>query len=110
MNLLHPFSSDHTENSDNDEGDAEQLSHIEGQAVLEIHLIDFGEFNEETSCENQREAQTEEKAGTHFLRSAAVDEPSHKEEYLPSSFSASCLCLRTGASSYIIGLCIYHIM
>ena len=59
---LHPFAANHTGDADDNEGDAEQLSHVQWQAVFEIHLVDFGEFNEEAGDEDKGEAKSEEEA------------------------------------------------
>ena len=65
--FLEPFTADHAGDAEDDEGDAEELSHVKRHGILEVNLCLFGELNEETGGENQGEAQTEEKAGTNFF-------------------------------------------
>lgn len=65
--FFEPFTADHAGHAKDDEGNAEQLSHVERHSVFKIYLCFFGELNEETGGENQGEAQTKEKAGTNFF-------------------------------------------
>ena len=62
--FLQPLTANHAGDADDDEGDAEQLSHVERHAVLETDLSFLGELDEETGHENQRQAQTEIETGT----------------------------------------------
>ena len=55
-----PFASPHTGYAEDDEGYAEQLSHVEHHALLEVDLVLFGELDEEAGSENQCEAEPEE--------------------------------------------------
>lgn len=57
--FLEPFTANHASDADDDEGDAEQLTHIERHAVLETDLIFLGELNEETRHEYQCQTQAE---------------------------------------------------
>lgn len=54
--MLHPVSTFEAKQSDDDERNAQELTHVEKHAVLEIYLIDFGELNEETCRENECQA------------------------------------------------------
>ena len=43
---VHPLSPFHTNQTDDDEGNAKELSHVEEHTILEIHLNVFGVFDE----------------------------------------------------------------
>ena len=54
-----PFGPFHAPHAEDDEGNAEQLTHIEGQRVLEVHLIDLQKLHKEAESEDIGEAEAE---------------------------------------------------
>ncbi len=78
MHFLQP--SPHAPEAQQDEGDAEELAHIEEHAVLEVHLVLLGIFDENAAGEYHEEAEAEEEARADQARTAAVDVPSYEEE------------------------------
>lgn len=67
VSFSHPFSTHHARHSDNDEGNGEQLSHVEGHSSLEIDLVGFRVFDEEAERENQRENEAKVKTAADFF-------------------------------------------
>ena len=51
--LFHPFSTSHAGNAKDDEWNAQQLSHVENHARLEVNLYILGVFYEEAERENE---------------------------------------------------------
>ena len=58
----HPFASPHAEDADKDEGDGEELSHVEWHIRLEVHLDVLGVLDEESECEDEGEHEAEVEA------------------------------------------------
>jgi len=81
LQLFLPFASNHTIKSDNDERDAEQLSHIERHRTLEVNLVFFEKFNEEPENEDGCKAEPEEESRTDFFLELAVKQQSNQEEH-----------------------------
>ena len=50
--------SDHKDDACDDEGEAEELSHVESHAFLEVHLLFLDEFDEEAEGEDEGEAES----------------------------------------------------
>ena len=67
VSFSHPFSTHHARHSDDDEGNGEQLSHIEGHSCLEIDLVGLRVFDEEAERENQREDEAKVKTAADGL-------------------------------------------
>ena len=74
------FSSPHAENAQQDERNAQELTHIEKHSILEIHLILLGVLNEDSAGENQEEAEAKEETCAHSLGIFLVEIPSYEEE------------------------------
>ena len=70
----------HAIDADGDEGQRENLTHIEGHTAFKVYLYVFGIFDKESECEDEREAKSEEKACTYTLRALAVEPKAHEEE------------------------------
>ena len=71
--------------ADDDEGNAEQLSHVEEHARLPCFLYIFRIFDEETEGENLCQTETEEETRTHFegrafFLSPEIEPQADKEE------------------------------
>ena len=64
---LSGFTAYHTGHSDDDKGNGEQLSHIEGHSCLEIDLVGLRVFDEEAERENQRENEAKVKTAADFF-------------------------------------------
>lgn len=62
---FHPLAAFHTCYADDDERNAEELSHIERQSLLKGFLYLFRVLDEESGGEDVSEAQTEEIAGSY---------------------------------------------
>ena len=75
-----PFASLHAIDSEQNEGNTEQLAHIEEHTLLESYLILLGVLNEDTAGKDKYEAEPEEIACSHTLGLAPVYPPSHEEE------------------------------
>ncbi len=75
-----PFASLHAIDSKQDEGNTEQLAHIEEHTLLKSYLILLGVLNEDTAGKDKYEAEPEEIACSHTLGLAPVYPPSHEEE------------------------------
>lgn len=56
----------HAPHTEDDEGDAEQLAHVERHRVFETHLVDLQEFHEEAEGEDVGEAEAEIEASAYF--------------------------------------------
>ena len=56
----------HTVDADDNEGNAEQLSHVERHALLEGHLLLLEELNEEAEGEDPGKAESEVPARANF--------------------------------------------
>ena len=78
--FFHPRSAAHAGNSDDDEGQAEQLAHVEKHARFEVDLNVFGVFDEEPEGKDERKAQAEEEAGSYFLGALFVEMPAYEKE------------------------------
>ena len=59
---LHPLSSNHAGNADDDEGNREQLAHIERHTCFEINLYILCVFDEEAEREDERQHEPEEES------------------------------------------------
>ena len=55
---------EHKVETNKDKGDAEPLSHVEGHALLEAHLVLLEELYEEAEGEDLRQAEAEEETLT----------------------------------------------
>ena len=62
---LHPLSSYHTGYADDDEGNREQLPHIERHTCFEVNLYILRVFDEEAECEDEGQHEPEEESATH---------------------------------------------
>lgn len=67
VSFSHPFSTHHARHTDDDEGNGEQLSHVEGHSCLEIDLVGLRVFDEEAERENQRENEAKVKTAADFF-------------------------------------------
>ena len=67
---LHPLSSNHTSDADDDKRNREQLAHIERHTCFEINLYILRVFDEEAERENERENETEEESTSDRLDDA----------------------------------------
>jgi hypothetical protein len=79
--LFHPVSANHAGHADDDERDAENLSHIQRHARFECHLNVFGVFDEEAEGEYQREAEAEKEACADLFGVLAVEIPADEKEH-----------------------------
>ena len=70
----------HEPKADEDEGDAQELAHVQEHAALEVHLVLLGVFDEDAAREDEREAEPEEEARAHAGGAAAVEPPADDEE------------------------------
>ena len=70
--LFHPFSTPHASNAKDDERNAQQLSHVENHARLEVYLYILGVFYEEAERENEGQTQAEIEASSHQIGRAHV--------------------------------------
>ena len=59
---LHPLSSKHAGDADDDEGNREKLAHIEGHTSLEVNLYILRVFDEEAEREDERQHEPEEES------------------------------------------------
>ena len=57
---LHPLSSYHAGYADDDEGNGEQLAHVEQHARFEVYLYVLCVLDEEAECEDERQHEAEE--------------------------------------------------
>ena len=64
---LHPLASPHAEDADGDEGDGEELAHVEWHGRLEVHLDVLGVLDEEAEGEDEGKDETEVEAGAYGL-------------------------------------------
>ena len=69
----------HEPRADEDEGDAQNLTHIEGQTGLEGLLNLLGVLDEEAEGEDEEEAEAEEEARAHTVRTPTVEHPAEHE-------------------------------
>lgn len=70
----------YTPEAEEDEGDAEQLTHVEEHAVLEIDLVLLGVLDEDAGGEDEEEAEAEEETRADLLRLTAIEVPVDEEE------------------------------
>lgn len=75
--LFQPLSSNHAVDSSHYERNAQYLSHVKRQIVLECYLVFFCKFDEESCCENQCKTQSKEKACANFSRCIAAEKVSN---------------------------------
>ena len=88
--LAAPFASHHAVKAEEDEGDAEQLAHVEEHIVLETYLVLLGVFDEYAAGEDEEQTEAEVEARAYlgilacasFLRlhGLPVNPPSDEEE------------------------------
>ena len=72
----------HAPGAENNEGYAQDLSHIQWQRTIVRTALQFlGELDEEASREDQRKAEAEIEAGTHLFLRSLIEPPSHEEEH-----------------------------
>ena len=71
----------HAINANGDEGQRENLTHIEGHSAFKVYLYVFGIFDKESECEDEREAKSEEETRTHTLRVLAIEPNADEEEH-----------------------------
>ena len=81
---------EHEINTNNHQRNAQQLSHIEGHALLEIHLIFLQKLDEEAESENSCEAKSEEE--TTLIGFQLFIEHNHHDEQHEISYSFIELC------------------
>ena len=70
FSIFNPFpftGSQNAYHTDDDEWDAQQLSHVEWQGIFKTYLVNLGKLNEKPCGENQCETKSEEKTCSHFL-------------------------------------------
>ena len=79
--LFYLFTFNHAPHADGDEGNGQELSHVEKHVLLEAHLHVLRKLYEEAEGEDQGQAETEEKACAHALSMAAVEVPAYEEEH-----------------------------
>ena len=77
---LHSPTPPHAPETEEDEGNAEDLTHVEKHSVLEVDLILFGVFNENAGSEDEEEAKAKEEASTHLLGIMAIEPPMNAEK------------------------------
>ena len=70
----------HAPETEEDEGNAEKLTHIEEHTVLEIDLIFLGVFDKDAGREDEGEAKTEEETRADALGLAPIEVPMDEEE------------------------------
>ena len=78
--FFHSSALPHAPQSDDDEGDAQELTHIEEHAVLEGNLIFLGVLDEDAGSEDEREAEAEEESRADALGIVAIEPPVDDEE------------------------------
>ena len=71
----------HAIDADGDEGQRENLTHIEGHTAFKVYLYILGIFDKESECEDEREAKSEEETRTHTLWMLAIEPKTHEEEH-----------------------------
>jgi hypothetical protein len=71
---------EHEPDAADDEGDAQELTHVKGHALLKIHLDLLAELNEESEREDEQNAQSEEEPRAHALGLVAVERPANEKE------------------------------
>lgn len=79
--FLAEFAACHAIGSQQDEGDAQYLAHVDGHGGFPCFLHLFGVFDEETGREDGGQAETEIEARTDFLRIFMVKHVSGNEKY-----------------------------
>ena len=78
--LLHPLASNHAGDADGDDGDGEELSHVERHASLEGLLDVLEELDDETRREDERQAESDIESGADLLRMLLVESIDDEEE------------------------------
>jgi len=78
--LLHPLASDHAGDADGDDGDGEELTHVERQASLEGLLDVLEELDDETRREDERQAESDIETCADLLRMLLVEGIDDEEE------------------------------
>ena len=78
--FFHTPTTPHAEETEEDEGNTEELPHVEEHAVLEIYLIFLGVLDEDASSEDEEEAETEEEACTYLLGLTTIEVPMYAKE------------------------------
>ena len=71
----------HEPDAADDEGDAQELTHVKGHALLKVHLDLFAELNEEAECEDCGYAESKIESGADFLFVLAVDKYDDSKDY-----------------------------
>ena len=64
-----------------DEGDAQELTHVKGHALLKIHLDLLAELNEKAECEDGGYAESKVKSGAYLVFVLAVDKHDDSKDY-----------------------------
>ena len=77
---MHPLAAPHTADAEDDEGDGENLAHVEWEGGFESFLHFLGVFDEETGGEDIRQTETEEESRAHLLWHLAVNIPADEEK------------------------------
>ncbi len=72
---------EHEPDAADDEGDAQELTHVKGHALLKIHLDLLAELNEEAECEYGGYAESKVESGADFLFVLAVDKHDDGKDY-----------------------------
>ena len=78
--FLVDIAQDYEDYAGDDEGDAEQLSHIQFHPHLEIHLRQFDELYDETYSETSRHKGSEEPSAMDMVAPAPVFPEQHEAE------------------------------
>ena len=79
-NLPQPFAAHHAIHTHDDEGDAQDLTHVEGHALFEIHLHFLHKLHKETEGEDRGQTETEEKASPYPIPHLPVEDKTDDED------------------------------
>ena len=78
--LPQPFAAYHAIDTYDDEGDAQQLTHVERHVLLEIHLHLLQELDEETEGEDRGQAIAEKETSPYPTTHLPVEDETHNED------------------------------
>ena len=78
--MLFAPTSPHAPKAEEDEGNTEDLTHIEEHSVLEIDLVLLSVFDKDAGSEDEEEAEAEEESRANLLRLTAVEKPMNAKE------------------------------
>ena len=78
--LSQPFAAYHAIDTHDDEGDAQQLTHVEGHTLFEIDLYLLQELNEETEGEDGSQTIAEEETCSYPILHLPVKDEPHNED------------------------------